>query len=143
MKKVVLGLLALSLLAGCSSNPATNSKTGGVAANAATAAKMKFDNEAYDFGKIKQGDKVTHEFKFVNEGKSPLIITDGYASCGCTKPEWPKTPIAPGSSGIVKVTFSSEGKSGLQDKQVTLIANTVPANTAVHLVGEVLEPAKK
>ena len=141
MKKVFIGILAIGLLGACNSNSKTAAN--GTAATAENAAKIKFDNDAFDFGKIKQGDKVTHEYKFVNEGKSPLIITDSYATCGCTKPEWPKSPIKPGDSGIIKVTFSSVGKSGLQDKQITVVANTVPTTTVVHLVGEVLEPAKK
>jgi len=138
MKKLIIGLLSLSILAACN-NGATKTTT---TASAAGATAIKFDNDAFDFGKIKQGDKVTHDFKFVNTGKAPLIITDSYATCGCTKPEWPHTPIQPGGNGTVKVTFSSAGKSGLQDKQITVVANTVPANSVVHLVGEVLETKK-
>ena len=98
---------------------------------------MKFDKETHDFGKIKTGDKVTYDFKFTNNGKSPLIIKDAIASCGCTKPEWPTTPIKPGESGAIKVTFNSVGKMGLQDKQITITANTNPAQNLVHLIGEV------
>jgi len=99
---------------------------------------MKFEKESHDFGKIKQGDKASYDFKFTNNGKSPLIITDAVASCGCTTPEWPKTPVKPGESGLIKVVFNSAGKTGLQDKQITITANTVPAQNMVHLIGEVL-----
>lgn len=139
MKKIFLGIISLSLLAACNSNPA---KTAGTTANAKNAAVIKFETDVYDFGKINSGDKVTHQYKFENKGATPLIISDSYASCGCTQPEWPHTPIKPGESGIIKVTFNSAGKSGLQDKQITVVANTVPANTVVHLIGEVLEPKK-
>jgi len=98
---------------------------------------IKFKELTYDFGKIKQGDKVTYDFKFTNTGKSPLIIKDAIASCGCTKPEWPTTPIKPGESGAIKVTFNSASKMGLQDKQITITANTNPAQNLVHLIGEV------
>ncbi|MDP9080588.1 MAG: DUF1573 domain-containing protein [Bacteroidota bacterium] len=141
MKKLFLTLLAAGvLLSACNSN-----KTGTTAAdttkttgNAASTAAMKFENDAHDFGKIKTGDKVSYDFKFTNTGSSPLIITDAVATCGCTKPEWPKTPVKPGESGMIHVTFNSAGKSGLQDKQITITANTNPAQTRVHLVGEVL-----
>ena len=139
MKRLLLGIISLSIFAACNSNGGSTTTTAAASGKAA----IKFENDAFDFGKIKQGDKVTHEYKFVNEGKSPLIISDSYATCGCTKPEWPRTPIKPGDSGIIKVTFSSEGKSGLQDKMVTIVANTLPANTVVHLVGEVLDKTKK
>jgi hypothetical protein len=66
-----------------------------------------------------------------------LIIKDAVATCGCTKPEWPKTPIKPGEEGEIKVTFNSAGKTGLQDKQITITANTNPAQSMVHLIGEV------
>jgi hypothetical protein len=140
MKRILSGIIALTLFAACSgnSNNTTASATGTAAGNAA----IKFENDAFDFGKINQGDKVTHEYKFKNESKSPLIITDSYATCGCTKPEWPHNPVKPGESGVIKVTFSSEGKVGLQDKQITIVANTKPVNTVVHLVGEVIEKKK-
>lgn len=140
MKKLFLGILAVSMLMAChskqsgSSLSASNSTT----ATAADAPVMKFEKDTHDFGKINQGDKVTYDFKFTNTGKSPLIITDAVASCGCTKPEWPNTPVKPGEVGVIKVTFDSAGKQGLQDKQIVITANTKPAQNIVHLIGEVL-----
>ncbi|TWR29463.1 DUF1573 domain-containing protein [Mucilaginibacter pallidiroseus] len=107
------------------------------AAATANAPAMKFEKEMHDFGKIKEGESVTYAFKFTNTGKSPLIIQDAVATCGCTKPEWSKAPIQPGASSEIKVTFNSAGKVGLQDKQVTITANTNPAQNMVHLIGEV------
>jgi hypothetical protein len=138
MKKLILcTIVAGMLFSACNSS----TKTGGAATaenvSATNAPVMKFEKETHDFGKIKTGDKVTYEFKFTNTGKSPLIIKDAIATCGCTKPEWPKTPIQPGADGAVKVTFSSIGKMGLQDKQITVTANTNPAQSMVHLIGEV------
>src|SRR4051812_42817813 len=57
------------------------------------AADFKFEKEEYNFGTIKQGDKVEYDFNFVNSGKEPLVITDAHGSCGCTVPTWPKEPI--------------------------------------------------
>ena len=141
MKKLFLGLIAASMLMAC------NQLKPGMQLQATAAQPrlhsdapvMKFEKETHDFGKIKAGDKVTYDFKFTNTGKSPLIITDAIASCGCTKPEWPKTPIKPGESGAIKVTFNSTGKMGLQDKQITITANTNPAQNMVHLIGEVTD----
>ena len=138
IKKLFLGLMAVSMLMACNSNQAGNkSADNTTTAAAADAPVMKFEKEMHDFGKIKQGDKVTYDFKFTNTGKSPLIIKDAIASCGCTKPEWPTTPIKPGESGAIKVTFNSASKMGLQDKQITITANTNPAQNLVHLIGEV------
>jgi len=153
MKKVLLGLAALAMLAACNEtykdqNSAVSSTMPGVTAAAtsnadpATAPIMKFDLDSYNFGKIMQGDSVVHDFKFTNIGKTPLIITDAVATCGCTKPEWPKGPINPNQNGVIHVTFHSVGKSGLQDKMITITGNTAPAQTMVHLVGEVLVPGQ-
>ncbi|WEA00314.1 DUF1573 domain-containing protein [Mucilaginibacter sp. SJ] len=145
MKKLFLSLVAAGmLLSACNSsngNTADNASKAN-ADSAATAAKApvaKFEKESHDFGKIKEGDKVSYDFKFTNTGKSPLIITNARATCGCTTPTWPKAPVKPGESGVISVTFNSAGKSGLQDKQITVTANTQPAETMVHLIGEVLK----
>lgn len=136
MKTLVLGVvLASMLMAGCKSKNSSGSAT---VANAGEAPMMKFESESHDFGKIANGQKVTYDFKFKNEGKSPLIITDAVATCGCTKPEWPKIPIKPGDAAAIHITFDSAGKMGLQDKLITITANTVPAQSMVHLIGEVI-----
>lgn len=98
---------------------------------------ISFAETTYDFGTIKQGDVVEHTFKFTNTGKSPLIIESATASCGCTVPESPKEPIAPGNSGEIKVQFNSTGKAGMQSPMVTVRANTVPNITQVNLKGTV------
>ena len=137
MKTLFLSLLAAGmLLSACNQNNGS-ATAGNSTGNAADAPVMKFEKPTYDFGKIKSGDKVTNDFKFTNTGKSPLIITDAVATCGCTVPEWPKTPIKPGDSGDIRVTFNSQGKNGLQDKMITITANTIPAQNMVHLIGEV------
>ncbi|GAB2976394.1 hypothetical protein GCM10027049_09050 [Mucilaginibacter puniceus] len=142
MKKLFLGLLlAGTTLVACNQTQSTDTeKTDGEGTTTvnANAPVMKFELESYDFGKVKAGDKVTYDFKFTNTGPSPLIISTATASCGCTVPEWPKEPIQPGQDGNIKVTFDSANKEGLQDKQITVTANTSPAQNVVHLVGEVL-----
>jgi hypothetical protein len=146
MKKLFLCTIIAGLLfTAC--NQSSQNATAAVAdagnVSATNAPVMKFEKETHDFGKIKEGDKVTYEFKFTNTGKSPLIIKDAIATCGCTKPEWPKTPIQPGADGAIKVTFNSATKMGLQDKQITVTANTVPAQSMVHLIGEVTTSTTK
>jgi plastocyanin len=139
MKKLFLALMAASMLmVACNSNKSgSTASTDETTAAAGDGPVMKFEKETHDFGKIKAGDKVTYEFKFTNTGNSPLIISDARASCGCTTPVWPRTPIKPGESAGIKVTFNSAAKMGLQDKQITITANTKPAQNIVHLIGEV------
>ncbi|HET6991900.1 MAG TPA: DUF1573 domain-containing protein [Bacteroidia bacterium] len=93
----------------------------------------------YNFGTIKQGDIVTREYKFKNTGKEPLIINNAVGSCGCTVPDYPKEPIKPNGTGVIKVTFNSAGKMGQQDKTVTLTYDT-DKTIVLHLKGTVEAP---
>lgn len=144
MKKLFFSIIAAGLLlSACNQASKTAAKTDSTATSGAAVTAnvpvMKFEYVTHDFGKIKQGDKVNYKFNFTNTGKSPLIISNAQASCGCTKPVWPSGPIKPGASGLIDVTFDSAGKIGLQDKMITITANTNPPQNMVHLVGEVLE----
>jgi len=139
MKKLFLAVMAASMLmVACNNQSGTTASTEGTTAATGDGPIMKFEKETHDFGKIKAGDKITYEYKFTNTGKSPLIISDAKASCGCTTPVWPHTPIKQGESGGIKVTFDSAQKMGLQDKQIVVTANTNPAQNIVHLIGEVV-----
>ena len=100
-------------------------------------AEFKFDQDEYNFGTIKQGETVTHEFKFTNPGSEPLIITKAEGSCGCTVPTYPKEPILKGQTSTIKVTFNSAGKMGVQDKTVTLTSNAKQNPMIIHIKGTV------
>ena len=103
--------------------------------------EIKFENELYDFGEITQGEKVKFTYKFTNVGESDLVISSAKGSCGCTVPNWPRKPIAPGESAEIRVVFNSEGKNGKQHKKVSVIANTQPSTTVVALTGNIIKPA--
>lgn len=100
-------------------------------------AVLEVTADSYDFGVVKEGEKVEHEFKFTNTGNSPLIVSNVQASCGCTTPEYSKNPIAPGDEGMVKVIFNSAGQVGKQHKVITVVSNAASRNTLLHLRGEV------
>lgn len=90
-----------------------------------TGSKIAFLESSFDFGDIIQGDKVEHIFEFENIGNEPLIISDVRTTCGCTVPEWPREPIAPGVKTSIKVVFNSSGKMGIQNKVITVMSNAV------------------
>jgi|TARA_B110000305_G_scaffold47933_1_gene51375 hypothetical protein len=98
---------------------------------------------SFDFGEIHQGESVTHEFILKNSGDADLIITAAKGSCGCTVPEWPKSPISEGEEAVIKVTFNSTGKSGKQNKTVTLVTNSIPNTKVITINGNVIVPQKK
>ena len=106
-------------------------------------ADFKFDAMEYNFGTINQGDAVNHDFTFTNTGKGPLMISDARGSCGCTVPDYPKQPIKKGEKAVIKVTFNSAGKSGMQDKTITINSNAKNSPHVLHIKGTVNVPAKK
>ena len=104
---------------------------------------VQIEETEFKFGTITQGDKVEHIFKLKNTGTRPLIIANAWGSCGCTVPEYPKDPIAPGTEAQVKVTFNSTGKKGEQHKSVTMQMNTIRHNEEVFLSGTVTPKEEK
>eukprot|EP00657_Telonema_sp_P-1_P001647 TRINITY_DN14289_c0_g1_i2.p1 TRINITY_DN14289_c0_g1~~TRINITY_DN14289_c0_g1_i2.p1 ORF type:complete len:161 (+),score=2.13 TRINITY_DN14289_c0_g1_i2:26-508(+) len=157
MKKIAIVLVGAMSIYGCGgeksaedavettvdtevvNNPAT-AESGEAVVDASDAPAFTFEKEAHDFGTIVQGEKVAYSFKFKNTGKGDLIITSANGSCGCTIPSYPEAPIAPGEEGVIDVVFNSEGKSGQQNKKVTLLANTVPNATVLAINGLVEVP---
>ncbi len=104
------------------------------------APKIKFTEESYDFGTVIEGPQVTHDFKFKNEGKEPLILSNVHASCGCTVPTWPKEPILPGKESVISATYNTSGRPGAFTKTITVESNTGDGTKVVTIRGEVIKP---
>ena len=93
--------------------------------------KFEFKTVDHDFGTITEGEVVEHTYTFKNTGEAPLIIQGAQGSCGCTASDWTKTPIPVGGTGYVKAKFDSNGKPNIQNKTVTVTANTYPKQTVL------------
>ena len=115
-----------------------NSKTAQVDVKELGMPAFTFKKEEHDFGILIDGEKVTYSFQFTNSGDAPLIISNAKGSCGCTVPNYPKEPIAPGATASVDVTFDSKGRTGKQSKAVTLTANTNPNRKVIRIHSEVI-----
>lgn len=98
---------------------------------------MDFKDTSYDFGIMKEGETVTHDFDFTNNGKTPLIISSAKGSCGCTVPDYPHEPIQPGKTGTINVSFNSTDKRGHQEKSVTLVTNSNHGMQMLYIKAEV------
>lgn len=104
---------------------------------------IKFDKEAYDFGEIKEADgPVTVDFNYQNTGATPLVLHSVQASCGCTTPEWTRTPIQPNGTGVIKVTFNPENRPGTFSKTITVQSNAQSAVKTLRITGNVLQKPK-
>jgi len=151
MKQLILLLVSLALVSCDSSSDqktiTTDLVNSPLTANS-NAEKVSTPNiemleTSYNFGEIQQGESVTHDFILKNTGDADLIISAAKGSCGCTVPEWPKTPIAKGEEAAIKVTFNSAGKSGKQNKTVTLVTNAIPNTKVLTINGNVIVPQNK
>lgn len=105
-------------------------------ADLANAPHIEYNSRAFDFKEIAAGKKVDYTFVIRNTGKKELIIRSVTASCGCTTGLPDSNIIKPGSSTNMKVTFDSEGKTGMQNKIITVISNDpAHATTILRVVG--------
>ena len=103
---------------------------------------LSVDRMEHDFGQIPDVAPVETSFVLTNNGDEPLLITSAQGSCGCTVPEYPKDPIAPGESRDMKVSFNPSGKEGVNNKTVTITANTEPATTIINIKSDVQKTAQ-
>jgi hypothetical protein len=100
---------------------------------------ITFDSSTCNFGTLAIGEKFPHTFRFTNNGKSPLLITQVNPSCGCTTAkDWPQSPIAPGEVGQISVEFNSTGNSGKIDKSISVLTNCIPAVHVLRIQGMVV-----
>lgn len=89
-----------------------------------SAARIEFQEQKHDFGTIgENGGPVSCEFTYTNTGSSPLLILNAAASCGCTRPEYSKKPLAAGKSGKIKVTYLPKGRPGEFNKTIIVRTN--------------------
>ena len=141
MKKILLSLgLIAGIALGTTAQDATK-KAPITAAKSVSKAEISIDKEVHNYGKITKGADGNCFFTITNTGAEPLIITKAKGSCGCTVPDWPKEPIAPGKSASMKVTYATN-RVGKINKSVTISSNA--ANSPVKVVkiaGEVLAAA--
>jgi hypothetical protein len=95
-----------------------------------------FQTIVHDYGTIVQGSDGSFEFNFTNKGKAPIILNDVKASCGCTTPEWTRTPVAPGEKGIIKVTYNTNNV-GAFSKSITVSSNAKNSPVILTIKGNI------
>src|SRR5690606_34226755 len=140
-KTVLLGAALATLVAcGNSGNGDNEEELSDTVANKAATGGgiIEFEETAFDFGEVKEGEVIEHVYTYTNTGKTPVILSQVSASCGCTTPSYTQTPVLPGKSGEIKVSFDSNGQVGKQQKIVTIASNAENGVTTVQLKGEVL-----
>lgn len=98
---------------------------------------MTFDKLTHDYGTVEYNGNGVCYFVFTNTGKEPLILSNAKASCGCTVPSWPKTPILPGQSDSIQVKYSTN-RVGQINKSITVESNANNSPLILRITGKVL-----
>ena len=104
---------------------------------------IKFKETKQNFGFVHEGDTVKLSYEFKNIGDKPLIISNYEVECGCTKMESVVSPIEPGQTYILKVTFDTHQKYDRQDRNIKMISNATNSPSELRFKGVVLKPKKK
>jgi len=135
MKKIILSCFLLTLIAFNAISQEeinTNQDTKDIP-------EIYFENTTHNFGEIEYGGDGTCEFTFKNTGKEPLLLTNVKASCGCTTPTWPKSPIKKNKSGTIVVKYNTK-IIGSFTKSIRVYSNAKTAMVTLKITGTVKKP---
>src|SRR5450432_19271 len=127
MRAVVLVFMFISFLVSCRQNDSKANGTSSMQLPKDSTQYTKItwlDSTERDFGSIPEGKKLEVAYRFLNSGSKPLIVARVQPSCGCTVAEQPEEPIQPGKEGVIKASFNSEGRTGINNKTIFVVANT-------------------
>ena len=125
-------VVAATALASCIGNDGKvannkpNPETQQAFTDSANFTTIEWIDSVKNFGKMLEGPNLDIVFRFKNTGNKPLIISDVRPGCGCTVAEKPTKPIMPGNEGEIKAQFESRGRVGVNNKNITVMANTKP-----------------
>jgi hypothetical protein len=131
MKKMMLTLLVTVFSLSGFAQKATNSAE----------SVVKFKELKHNFGKIKQGVPVTHDFEFTNVSSGAVIVETATASCGCTTPTWPQAPVMKSKTDKIKAGFNAAAP-GPFEKTVYVKLKGVDVPMELKIAGEVLSAAE-
>lgn len=99
---------------------------------------IRIERDTMKLGTMKYGEKKHLFFCIINTGKYPLFIRHVEPSCGCTKVDWPKRPVAPGASTKIDVTFEP-ASLGRFMKTIRVLCNTAQQEHKLNLQGQIVE----
>lgn len=99
----------------------------------------EWDTRFHDFGEVRRGERVIHDFVVRNDGDLPLLFSDAKASCGCTVPELPKVPVLPGEETVIQVAFDTKNKQGEVHQSVVVYNNTKNRRSILRIRAVVVE----
>ena len=104
---------------------------------------LKLSSNEHNFGKFREDEgRKTYDFIVTNGGNAPLVIQNIIPSCGCTIPEWTRTPIPAGGKGKITAIYDPVGRPGIFDKTLSVYTNSKPEVVVLSIKGEVVQREK-
>jgi len=139
MKKdvIIFMVLLLLIMTGCTGKSGKSIMNSSASSDTGKAILTFIQNE-HDFGSVKEGEKVGCIFTFKNTGTADLVITSAVTSCGCTVPKYDKKPVSPGETGTMEVIFDTSGRSGIQNKTITIKSNAATPLVMLQIRAEIM-----
>lgn len=135
---IILFLLVTMIVLGCGNTKVKNGNDSVIQPADTGKADIIFSEYEFNFGKVTEGEKISHRFLFINKGNGALVITSATTSCGCTVPEYDGKPIPPGGNGTLEVVFDSSGRNGMQTKTISVASNASIPVVLLKITAEVI-----
>ena len=105
--------------------------------------KIQLLETEHNFGRFsEEAGRQTYDFVFTNEGTDPLVVQNISVSCGCTTPEWTKSPIPAGGKGKITAIYDPQNRPGQFNQTLTVYTNSSPSRVVLTIRGEVVPKEK-
>ncbi|NDC41359.1 MAG: DUF1573 domain-containing protein, partial [Chitinophagia bacterium] len=137
MKKITIALFCLSLSTFVAQAQDKNTQVTTTEKKEGGVFKFKDKDNTHDYGEVEEGPLAEYDFEFKNTGTKAITITEAHGSCGCTVPKWPHEPIPPKGTGVIHVTYNTNGRPGPIMKEVTITSDAAEPTTVLHIRGTV------
>ena len=104
-------------------------------------AHLALEHPTHDFGDVpRKGGDLVHEFRFTNDGTAPLVILRAMTSCSCLKTSYPKRPVAPGDSGVIRVVYEPhKSEPGVFNKVIQIYSNSADGRDIITVQGNSID----
>ncbi len=134
---IIFMVLLLLIITGCTGKSGKSIMNSNASSDTGKAVLTFIQNE-HDFGSVREGEKVGCIFTFKNTGTADLVIMSAVTSCGCTVPKYDKKPVSPGETGTMEVIFDTSGRSGIQNKTITVKSNAATPLVLLQIRAEII-----
>jgi hypothetical protein len=135
---VILSFAVMITALNCTGGSGKEQSSGEMASDTA-GAEIVFREYEHDFGKVKEGEKISYQFVYENKGQGSLVLKAVSTTCGCTVPKYDRKPVPPGAKGSVEVVFDTSGRSGKQTKIISVMSNSIKPVTMLRITAEIAQ----